>query len=424
MRSRVHHRTAAGVVHALDGVTVDVPAAPASPSSARAAAASRPCSGCSVASPCRRRARCGSAGRRHLGARRAAPRDVPPARTSATSTRPTTCCRSSPSPRTSPSSWRSTPATTPMPSSAGRLLGAPRAGRPGPPVPGPALGRAAPARGGRPGGRPPARVILADEPTGALDAGTRPRSSTCCSTCSRSSAPRSVMVDPRPSGGRAGWTRTVELRDGATRGRGARCWLGTSGGTWSATPGARSRALAGIVLGVGLFSAVLFFIDGSSASMTARAVAPLPHRHAAGALRPARQAGAADRADHARSAAGRRDRHVQLELSNRSARPANEVVIRDEPPSRCSTSTNRPAATVTRGSRSRRATVPLAQGEAKLGLTWAPCRPGRRSGRVRRRARTRRRTSVGLGLWRDLLQPRDRHPGPRQRVRAAEPAEP
>ena len=35
-------------------------------------------------------------------------------------------------------------------------------------------------------------------------------------------------------------------------------------------------ALAGIALGVGLFSAVLFFIDGSSASMTQRAVAPLP----------------------------------------------------------------------------------------------------------------------------------------------------
>ena len=34
--------------------------------------------------------------------------------------------------------------------------------------------------------------------------------------------------------------------------------------------------LAGITLGVGLFSAVLFFIDGSSASMTQRAIAPLP----------------------------------------------------------------------------------------------------------------------------------------------------
>ena len=34
-------------------------------------------------------------------------------------------------------------------------------------------------------------------------------------------------------------------------------------------------AMAGVALGVGLFSAVLFFIDGSGATMTARAVAPL-----------------------------------------------------------------------------------------------------------------------------------------------------
>ena len=34
--------------------------------------------------------------------------------------------------------------------------------------------------------------------------------------------------------------------------------------------------LVGMTLGVGLFSSVLFFVDGSSASMTARAIAPLP----------------------------------------------------------------------------------------------------------------------------------------------------
>ena len=34
-------------------------------------------------------------------------------------------------------------------------------------------------------------------------------------------------------------------------------------------------AMTGVALGVGLFSAVLFFIDGSGATMTARAVAPL-----------------------------------------------------------------------------------------------------------------------------------------------------
>ena len=35
-------------------------------------------------------------------------------------------------------------------------------------------------------------------------------------------------------------------------------------------------ALAGMTLGIGLFSGVLFFIDGSSATMTARAIAPIP----------------------------------------------------------------------------------------------------------------------------------------------------
>src|SRR3982074_655867 len=34
-------------------------------------------------------------------------------------------------------------------------------------------------------------------------------------------------------------------------------------------------ALAGVTLGVGLFSGLLFFIDGSGASMTKRAIAPL-----------------------------------------------------------------------------------------------------------------------------------------------------
>ena len=34
-------------------------------------------------------------------------------------------------------------------------------------------------------------------------------------------------------------------------------------------------SLVGVALGVGLFSGVLFFIDGSSATMTERALAPL-----------------------------------------------------------------------------------------------------------------------------------------------------
>src|SRR5256885_16265000 len=36
-----------------------------------------------------------------------------------------------------------------------------------------------------------------------------------------------------------------------------------------------AASLVGVALGVGLFSGVLFFIDGSSATMTERALAPL-----------------------------------------------------------------------------------------------------------------------------------------------------
>jgi putative ABC transport system permease protein len=92
-------------------------------------------------------------------------------------------------------------------------------------------------------------------------------------------------------------------------------------------------ALAGIALGVGLFSAVLFFIDGSSASMTQRAVSPLPidmqrvltaplggrlhlteSVEAPGQIAPGQQV------------------VVRLELVNDSTSAANEVVVRSEPP--------------------------------------------------------------------------------------------
>ena len=126
-------------------------------------------------------------------------------------------------------------------------------------------------------------------------------------------------------------------------------------------------ALAGIVLGVGLFSAVLFFIDGSSASMTARAVAPLPldmQRVLSDPL--GNQVRLTERITPTRLQAGEIG-HVQLELANRSARPANEVVIRDEPPEPLHYV---PGSTTVDGVRlpDPGGDSPLAQGEAKLGL--------------------------------------------------------
>jgi putative ABC transport system permease protein len=92
-------------------------------------------------------------------------------------------------------------------------------------------------------------------------------------------------------------------------------------------------ALAGIALGVGLFSAVLFFIDGSSASMTQRAVAPLPidmqrvlTAPLGGRLRLSETLDTTGRL-----AAGQRVT-VRLDLVNESPSAANEVVLRSAPP--------------------------------------------------------------------------------------------
>ena len=133
--------------------------------------------------------------------------------------------------------------------------------------------------------------------------------------------------------------------------------------------------LAGITLGVGLFSAVLFFIDGSSALMTQRAIAPLPldmQRILADPLgeevrlteriTPAGRLGPGDSA------------RVELVLANDGAQPANEVVIRDEPPPPL---TYVPGSTTVDGARlpDRGGDSPLAQGAAKLGLNLGTVSP-------------------------------------------------
>ena len=77
--------------------------------------------------------------------------------------------------------------------------------------------------------------------------------------------------------------RAVSLRDGrlwttarpASPGRATRPCLGYVWRDLVRNPRRTLASLAGVVLGVGLFSAVLFFIDGSGATMTKRALAPL-----------------------------------------------------------------------------------------------------------------------------------------------------
>lgn len=91
-------------------------------------------------------------------------------------------------------------------------------------------------------------------------------------------------------------------------------------------------AMVGVALGVGLFSGVLFFLDGSTATMTSRALAPL-------ALDIERIVTASPEDMHlaerisgpATLQAGERA-SVELTVRNDGTSPANDVVVRDEPP--------------------------------------------------------------------------------------------
>ena len=126
-------------------------------------------------------------------------------------------------------------------------------------------------------------------------------------------------------------------------------------------------ALAGMTLGIGLFSAVLFFIDGSSATMTARAIAPIPidmQRVLSDPL--GNRVRLTEQITPRQLQPGHRG-HVTLVLTNNSSHPANEVVIRDEPSAPLSYVPN---SMIIDGERmpDPAGEFPLAQGEAKLGL--------------------------------------------------------
>jgi putative ABC transport system permease protein len=90
--------------------------------------------------------------------------------------------------------------------------------------------------------------------------------------------------------------------------------------------------MIGVALGVGLFSGVLFFVDGSGATMTERAVAPLTldvQRIATAeptGLRLSERVSAGGGLDAGDQAT------IEITATNGGAAPANEVVIRDEPP--------------------------------------------------------------------------------------------
>jgi len=92
-------------------------------------------------------------------------------------------------------------------------------------------------------------------------------------------------------------------------------------------------ALVGIVLGIGLFSGVLFFIDGSEATMTERAIAPLVldmqrvlTSPLGGGLK------LEERIVGPESLLAGKEARVVLTVSNGEAEPAHDVVVNDEPP--------------------------------------------------------------------------------------------
>ena len=90
-------------------------------------------------------------------------------------------------------------------------------------------------------------------------------------------------------------------------------------------------SLVGVVVGVGLFTAVLFFIDGSGASMTKRALAPLPLDIQRVLTAPLGSGVRLERklADATVKAGG--TTIVTLKVTNEGLTPAHEVVVRDRP---------------------------------------------------------------------------------------------
>lgn len=137
-------------------------------------------------------------------------------------------------------------------------------------------------------------------------------------------------------------------------------------------------SLVGVALGVGLFSGVLFFIDGSGASMTRRALAPLAldqQRVLASPL--GGHLGLSEQLQAPGGLGRGGEGAIALTVRNGSSAPANEVVVSDIP--------SAPLRYVPGSARvnGRRlpdvgGQSPLAQGPAQTGLNLGTLGPGRR----------------------------------------------
>ena len=93
-------------------------------------------------------------------------------------------------------------------------------------------------------------------------------------------------------------------------------------------------AMTGVMLGVGLFSGVLFFVDGSGATMTGRAVAPLTLDIQRIVTAEPTDLRLSERISGAHALGGGDRAMIEIMATNGGAVAANDVVIRDEPPRR------------------------------------------------------------------------------------------
>lgn len=135
-------------------------------------------------------------------------------------------------------------------------------------------------------------------------------------------------------------------------------------------------SLVGVVLGVGLFSSVLFFVDGSSASMTQRAIAPLALDMQRVLTSPlGGDLTFTEHLSHRRSLHRGQTMSMILTVTNAAAATASEVVVRDSP----SAPLVYVHGTTTLDGKLLSDPIegwPLGQGPARTGLTLASVAPG------------------------------------------------
>lgn len=140
-------------------------------------------------------------------------------------------------------------------------------------------------------------------------------------------------------------------------------------------------SLIGITLGVGLFSAVLFFDDGSGATLTSRAIAPLAIDAQAVLNAPlGRSLRFEERVDGPTPLSAADEATVTLTVTNEGNVPANEVVVGGEPPPALAYV---PGSTILENGGGASQTLadvggqsPLTQGQARTGLNVGTVRPG------------------------------------------------